>query len=72
MIANTRVSDNISGVSVRCYAAKGKAKELTEAEIQAQKYSSEMQYKEKTSLRGRPFNFQDAEVSIKYMESEGR
>jgi len=53
----------------RHYAAKPKA--LTDAQIQLQKYASEMQFKAKTSLKGTKFEFQDIDTSKRYMESEG-
>jgi len=70
VVSNNFKSDQIFQTSIRFYAAKGKVKTLSEAELQAQKHASEMQYKEKTSLVGKPFDFKDAETSMKYMESD--
>lgn len=54
----------------RTYAAK-KSAQLTEAQIQFQKHTAELGFKEKTSIRGTLYEFHDVETSIKYMQSEG-
>ena len=56
--------------SRRTYAAK-KSAQLTEAQIQFQKHTAELGFKEKTSIRGTLYEFHDVETSIKYMQSEG-
>jgi len=53
----------------RGYAAKKKV--LTDAQIQVQKHAAEMGFKEKTTIRGTLYEFNDVETSIKYMKSEG-
>jgi hypothetical protein len=55
-------------ISQRSYA---KPKELTDSQKQLQKYATEMQFKVKTSLVGKPYNFQDLSTSLRYMESDG-
>lgn len=53
----------------RTYAKK--SAQLTEAQIQFQKHTAELGFKEKTSIRGTLYEFHDVETSIKYMQSEG-
>lgn len=52
----------------RNYAKKAPA--LTEAQIQFQKLSKELSFREKTSIRGTRFTFHSVETSIKYLQSE--
>lgn len=54
----------------RTYAAK-KPAQLTEAQIQFQKHTAELGFKEKTSIRGTLYEYHDVDTSIKYMKSEG-
>lgn len=68
----------ISGLSVlkstpdvqtqRSYAKKPAA--LTDAQIQFQKLSKELSFREKTSIRGTRFQFHDVQTSIEYFKSE--
>lgn len=60
---------NINQISQRNYAAK--KKQLTEGEIQFQKHTAELVFKEKTTIRGTLFEYHDVETSIQYMKSEG-
>lgn len=55
---------------VRAYAAK-KPPALTEAQIQFQKHTAELGFRERTSIRGTLYEFKDVETSIEYMKSEG-
>ncbi len=55
---------------IRNYAGKKPAK-LTEAQIQLQKHTAELGFKEKTSIKGTLFEFHDVETSVKYMKSQG-
>ncbi|RNA37840.1 28S ribosomal mitochondrial [Brachionus plicatilis] len=54
---------------VRAYAAK-KPPALTEAQIQFQKHTAELGFRERTSIRGTLYEFKDVETSIEYMKSE--
>lgn len=54
------------------YASKSTSKPLTDAQIQSQKYATEMQFKKKTSLRGTDFQINDVDTSIEYVNSEGK
>lgn len=53
----------------RTYAKKPPA--LTEQQIQFQKRTAELGFREKTSIKGTKFEFHSVETSIKYMQSEG-
>jgi len=54
--------------SERYYAKKAPA--LTEAQIQFQKLTKELSFREKTSIRGTRFQFNSVETSIQYMQSK--
>lgn len=56
---------------VRGYAAKKKPPALTDAQIQFQKHTAELGFRERTSIRGTLYEFKDVETSIEYMQSEG-
>ena len=56
-------------MQIRDYAKKAPA--LTEAQIQFQKLTKELSFREKTSIRGTRFTFHSIETSIQYMRSEG-
>jgi hypothetical protein len=64
------VTNVILNNQIRNYAAKKPAK-LTEAQIQLQKHTAELGFKEKTSIKGTLFEFHDVETSVKYMKSQG-
>lgn len=55
---------------LRNYAAK--KKQLTEAQIQFQKHTAELGFRERTTFKDTPFEYYDVETSIKYMQSEGK
>lgn len=54
----------------RYYAKPGSKKVLTESQIQLQKHTAELGFREKTSIKNTLFTFHDVEKSIEYMESE--
>jgi len=53
----------------RSYAKKPAA--LTDAQIQFQKLSKELSFREKTSIRGTRFTFHSVQTSVEYLKSEG-
>ena len=53
----------------RFYAKKPPA--LTDAQIQFQKRTAELGFREKTSIKGTKFEFHSVETSIQYMNSQG-
>jgi hypothetical protein len=53
----------------RNYAKKAPA--LTDAQLQFQKHTAELGFREKTSIKGTKFEYHDVETSIEYMKSEG-
>ncbi|CAF0751657.1 unnamed protein product [Brachionus calyciflorus] len=59
----------LNNLVTRSYAAK-KPPALTEAQIQFQKHTAELGFREKTSIRGTLYEFKDVETSIKYIKSE--
>ena len=64
------LNNSLMHMQSRNYAAKKKV--LTDAQIQLQKHAAEMGFKEKTTIRGTLYEFNDVETSIKYMRSEGK
>ena len=56
--------------SKRFYAKKPPA--LTDSQIQFQKHTAELGFREKTSINGTKFEFNTVELSIQYMNSEGK
>jgi len=73
-LLNASRLNNIANIvlnnQIRNYAAKKPAK-LTEAQMQLQKHTAELGFKEKTSIKGTLFEFHDVETSVKYMKSQG-
>lgn len=53
----------------RFYAKKPPA--LTDSQIQFQKHTAELGFREKTSIKGTKFEFHTVETSIQYINSEG-
>jgi hypothetical protein len=61
------LSNNL--LTKRSYAKKAAA--LTDAQIQFQKHTAELGFRERVSIRGTKFEFNDVDTSIQYMKSEG-
>ncbi len=61
---------SVTAQTRRNYAAK-KPPALTESQLQFQKLTAELNFREKTSFRGTTFVINSVETSIAYMKSEG-